>query len=229
MADEAAIVFDAVSKIFEQGGERVEALRDVSLQVDSGERLVVTGPSGSGKSTLLHVAAGLDLPSRGRVLLEGLDTAQVPAARRAVVRRERVGFVFQFFNLLPTLTALENVVLPLDLAGRERGPSRRRGEALLERMDLAHRRNHFPEQLSGGEMQRIAVARALVAEPAVVLADEPTGNLDSTAGGRVLDLLEEAAGDGRVLMLVTHDIAATRIATRHMVLDDGRLRPGAAP
>lgn len=213
-----------VRRSFSQGSREVEALRGVDLEVMGGEKVVVMGPSGSGKSTLLHVAAGLDRPTAGRVRLAGVDISALDETEAARRRREDMGFVFQFFNLMPTLTAAENVALPLDLAGIPWADARERAHARLESVGLASRADHYPEHLSGGEMQRVAVARALVSDPYIVFADEPTGNLDSRAGSEVLDLLSSATGDGRALVMVTHDPSATRIATRQVLLVDGRLQ-----
>src|SRR5262252_3650924 len=177
---------------------------DVSLAIDAGESLAVSGPSGAGKSTLLALLAGLDLPSRGRVLLAGQDLTQLDEDGRARLRAARVGFVFQSFHLLPALTALENVMLPLELRGR--ADARERARDMLSRVGLAARHGHYPRQLSGGEQQRVAMARAAVGEPAVLFADEPTGNLDAVTGERVIALLFELNAAVRTtLVLVTHD------------------------
>ena len=189
-----------VHRTFTQGPREVRALRGVDLSVAPGDRLVVMGPSGSGKSTLLHVAAGLDRPSQGTVRLIGIDLATLDEAAAARRRRQDMGFVFQFFNLMPTLTAAENVALPLDLAGVPWAEARERAQRNLEAVDLLSRADHYPEHLSGGEMQRVAVARALVGNPKIVFADEPTGNLDSGAGQDVLDLLRDSTGEESFLV-----------------------------
>ncbi|HEY8546357.1 MAG TPA: ABC transporter ATP-binding protein [Acidimicrobiales bacterium] len=218
----ALLEMHGVAKRYRRGGEEVAALRGVDLTVEAGELVALVGPSGSGKSTLLQLAGGLDLPDEGRVVVAGRDVTSLSVAERARERRRRVGFVFQFFHLLPALTVAENVELPLLLdRRRDRGP---RVRELLDRMGIAHRARHLPSELSGGEMQRAAIARALVAEPELLLADEPTGNLDSATGADVLDLLTAAVRDaGTALVMVTHDEAAAARAGRVLHLRDGRL------
>jgi putative ABC transport system ATP-binding protein len=220
----ALLELRGVSKRYGQGSQEVVALDGVDLDVGEGEHLALVGRSGSGKSTLLHLAGGLDAPDGGQVRLGGRDLASLSTADRAALRRREVGFVFQFFHLIPTLTVSENVELPLLLDGR-----RDRGRAippLLERLGIAHRATHVPSQLSGGEMQRTAIARALVTEPRLLLADEPTGNLDSATGETILEVLDAAVRDaGAALVMVTHDVDAARRAPRVLHLDDGRLRP----
>ncbi len=217
-----------VSKRYEQGGDEVVALDGVDLSVEDGETLALVGRSGSGKSTLLHLAGGLDRPDAGTVHLAGRDLAQLSAGERARLRRREIGFIFQFFHLVPGLTVAENVELPLLL-------DKRRDQAgripkLLDRLGLGHRSHHQPGQLSGGEMQRTAIARALVAGPKLVLADEPTGNLDSTSGGLILDLLTEVVADsGAALVLVTHDEAAAARTSRTLHVRDGHLEHAPAP
>jgi putative ABC transport system ATP-binding protein len=222
----ALLELRGVSKRYGQGSQEVVALDGVDLDVGEGEHLALVGRSGSGKSTLLHLAGGLDAPDAGQVRLDGRDLSSLSAAERAAVRRRQVGFVFQFFHLIPTLTVSENVELPLLLDGRrDRG---RTIPPLLERLGIAHRATHVPSQLSGGEMQRTAIARALVTEPRLLLADEPTGNLDSTTGETILEVLDAAVRDaGAALVMVTHDVDAARRAPRVLHLDDGRLRPDA--
>jgi ABC-type lipoprotein export system ATPase subunit len=211
-----------VVKHYRRGDEDVVALAGVDLDVDAVELVALIGPSGSGKSTLLHLAGGLDVPDAGTVRVADRDLAALSVADRARVRRRDVGFVFQFFHLLPTLSVAENVELPLLLDKRRRRADRVR--ALLDRVGVAHRADHLPGELSGGEMQRAAIARALVAEPALLLADEPTGNLDSATGAGVLALLTEVVAEaGTALMMVTHDEAAAALAGRVLRLRDGRL------
>ena len=198
------------------------ALDGVDLKVDDGEFVAMVGPSGSGKSTLLHLAGGLDVPDEGRVMVGDRDVATLDAGKRALMRRREVGFVFQFFHLIPSLTVVENVTLPLVLDGKRS----RNGhvERLLDRMGISHRRDHLPGELSGGEMQRAAIARALVHEPALVLADEPTGNLDSANAAEVLDLLcTEVSDAGAALLVVTHDERVADRADRICTLRDGRV------
>jgi len=211
-----------VAKHYRRGDEDVVALDGVDLSVTAGELVALVGPSGSGKSTLLHLAGGLDVPDAGTVRVGDRDLATLSVADRARVRRREVGLVFQFFHLLPTLSVAENVELPLLLDKRRRRSERVR--TLLERVGVAHRADHLPGELSGGEMQRAAIARALVAEPALLLADEPTGNLDSATGAGVLSLLTEVVAEaGTALMMVTHDEAAAALAGRVLRLRDGRL------
>jgi putative ABC transport system ATP-binding protein len=200
----------------------VPALRGVSLEVPAGQFTAVMGPSGSGKSTLMHLLAGLDTPDAGSVHIAGQDITRMSDRELTKLRRTHIGFVFQSFNLLPTLTAEENVALPLSIAGRK--PDRAVLDALLERMGLAERRGHKPAQLSGGQQQRVAVARALIAQPTVLFADEPTGNLDSAAGASVLQLLRDAVDtDGQTTVMVTHDARAAATADRVLFLADGRI------
>ncbi|HEX7000105.1 MAG TPA: ABC transporter ATP-binding protein [Trueperaceae bacterium] len=208
-----------VSKWYGREPVRVEALAGVDLQLDAGEFAVVLGPSGSGKTTLLNLMGGLDRPSGGRLRVAGRDLGSLSDAELTRYRREHVGFVFQFFNLVPTLTALENVLLT---AGLVEAP--RDAERLLDAVGLGERARHFPGQLSGGEQQRVAIARALVKNPSLILADEPTGSLDSEIGARVLELLRRLARDeGRTVVLVTHNEALTRFADRLLRLRDGRV------
>ena len=219
---------DGVVKHYRRAAEDVVALDGVDLAVDVGESLALVGPSGSGKSTLLHLAGGLDVPDAGTVRLDGRDIGALTRKERARLRRREVGFVFQFFHLLPSLSVAENVELPLllDGAGRRTGA---RVRDLLDRVGIGHRAGHLPGELSGGEMQRAAIARALVAQPRLVLADEPTGNLDSVTGRGVLDLLlSMVADDGTALVMVTHDEAAAGRADKVLHLRDGHLREAEA-
>jgi putative ABC transport system ATP-binding protein len=213
--------FEAVSKRYSAGSREVLALDGVDLSVAEGELVALVGKSGSGKSTLLHLAGGLDVADSGRVLLDERDVGQLAIAERARMRRREIGFVFQFFHLIPTLTVLENVELPLLLDGAKRGT---RGPELLERVGLGGRADHLPGELSGGELQRAAVARALVARPRLLLADEPTGNLDSVNGEEVLRLLrDEVRQEGTALLMVTHDDEAAARADRVHRLADGHI------
>jgi putative ABC transport system ATP-binding protein len=198
----------------------VDALRGVSLTVGAGELVAIVGPSGSGKSTLLNLMGALDRATSGTVSIHGQDLATLDDDGITALRRDRIGFVFQFFNLLPTLSALENVMLPSLLAGRTSKDVRAKAEAQLEAVGLSKRRGHRPDQLSGGEMQRVAIARALVGEPPLVLADEPTGNLDTKTGEGVLELLIGAAG-ARTVVLVTHDTRIAERANRILTIRDG--------
>ena len=218
------LVLDRVSREYASGESRVPAVRDVSLTLDRGEFVALVGPSGCGKSTLLHLAGAMDRPSSGRVLLGDDDLGALDDDALTKTRRARVGFVFQFFNLLPTLTASENVQLPLQLMRRPRAETEPAARALLTRVGLGHRLDHYPRALSGGEMQRVAIARALVHRPVLVIADEPTGNLDSDNGRRVIDLLASLnAETGITFLMATHapDLAAA--AGRVVEMRDGRI------
>jgi len=202
----------------------VHALRGVDLQVRKGELLAIMGPSGSGKSTLLHILGGVETPTTGQVLLEGVDLATLNDDQRTIIRRERMGFIFQSFNLLPAFTAEENVALPLELGGTSSAEARRRAADTLRLVGMSHRGNHVPSTMSGGEQQRVAIARALVMRPALLLADEPTGNLDSATGARIIDLLFELNREqGATLVLVTHDAELAARCGRRLRLADGRL------
>ncbi len=218
---------DGVWKTYRSGGSPLSVLRDISFRVDEGQVLAVVGPSGSGKTTLLGLLAGLDLPTEGTVRVDGTDLASLDENGRARLRREKVGFVFQSFQLIPTLTAVENVRVPLELRGDPDAGGR--AEHLLGRVGLADRIDHYPVQLSGGEQQRVALARAFVNRPRLLLADEPTGNLDADTGGRVVDLMMEMNRErGTTIVLVTHDTALARRAERTITLRDGRMVDGAA-
>jgi putative ABC transport system ATP-binding protein len=221
-AETHAVSATALTRTYGEGGSAVHALRGVSLEVPAGQFTAVMGPSGSGKSTLMHLLAGLDTPDAGSVRIAGEDITRMSDRELTRLRRKHIGFVFQSFNLLPTLTAEENVTLPLAIAGRKPAPEV--VDALLERMGLADRRDHKPSQLSGGQQQRVAVARALICTPTVLFADEPTGNLDSNAGAGVLQLLRDAVDtDGQTTVMVTHDARAAAIADRVLFLADGRI------
>ena len=203
---------------------RVEALRGIDLQVPGGQFLAIMGPSGSGKSTLLHLLGGVDTPTSGQVLLEGRDMAALSDDGRTLLRRRRIGFIFQSFNLLPTLSAEENIALPLLLDGIPAGEATRRTRAMLQRVGLAHRADHVPAKLSGGEQQRIAIARALAIEPALLLADEPTGNLDSANGQQITQILRELVDvHHQTIVMVTHDLQVARQADRLVLLRDGHV------
>jgi putative ABC transport system ATP-binding protein len=211
-------------KSYVVGDTSVEAVRDVSIAIEPGEFVALVGPSGCGKSTLLHLCGGMDRPTSGTVTLEGrrLDSLDDEGLTR--VRRERIGFVFQFFNLLPTLTLEENIALPLRLAGARASAAGERARTLAERVGVAHRLAHYPQQLSGGEMQRAAIARAVIHQPALLVADEPTGNLDSENGARVLELLAELnATSGVTILLATHSPDLAAAAGRLLHLRDGRV------
>jgi len=205
-----------------EGETAVVALDGVSLDVGEGELLAVMGPSGSGKSTLMHLLAALDTPTSGKVFIAGEDVGSLSDKDVTLRRRRHIGFVFQFFNLLPMLTAEENVLLPLSIAGEKPDPEF--FADLMRRVGLENRKNHRPAELSGGQQQRVAIARSLVSRPTVVFADEPTGNLDSRTGGEILDLLRSSTSDlGQTMVMVTHDAQAASIADRVLFLADGRI------
>jgi putative ABC transport system ATP-binding protein len=227
------IEMDDIGKVYDTGKIQVEALKGIDLSVKRGEFVAVVGPSGSGKSTLMNLMGCLDTPSSGNYLLAGEEVAGLDRERLADIRNRRVGFVFQSFNLLPQLTALENVEMPMlfgGVGGRER---RRRASELLERLGLGDRGEHKPTELSGGQMQRVAIARALAMDPDVVLADEPTGNLDTGSGADVMSLLTDLWGHGSTIVVVTHDKQLAAKASRTVELRDGEVirdeRNGAAP
>ena len=212
----------AVARRYGDGDNAVDALRGVSLQVPTGQYTAVMGPSGSGKSTLMHILAGLDRPTDGTVHIGGREISAMKDKDLTRLRRDHVGFVFQAFNLLPTLSAEENVLLPLAIAGRK--PEPQAVDALMERMGLADRRRHKPSEMSGGQQQRVAVARALVSRPTILFADEPTGNLDSRSGAEILSLLRETVdADGQTILMVTHDPRAAAQADRVLFLADGEI------
>ena len=212
----------SLRKNFTRGSQEVEALRGVDLKIAKGEFVSIMGPSGSGKSTLLHLVGGLDLPTAGEVLIDGEPIQNLSDDGLSAFRRRKLGFIFQFFNLLPTLSALENVALPRLLDGESIAEVEPKARALLEQMGLGARTDHRPDQLSGGEMQRVAIARALVGDPLLILADEPTGNLDSKTGESVLRLLAEMARErGHTILMVTHDSNAASYGTRLIRLRDG--------
>jgi putative ABC transport system ATP-binding protein len=213
-----------VSKNYRVGERVVAALRGVDLRIGAGEFVAIAGPSGSGKSTLLNLLGLLDRPSAGTLCLDGVNVADLDEKGAADLRLRQIGFIFQAFNLLASLRAWENVAAPAVLAGRRLGAVREQCMELLARVNLADRAEHFPSQLSGGQMQRVAIARALSLEPRVILADEPTGNLDSASGEEVVGLLRKVAADaGRTVVIVTHDPHVAAVADRHLTMRDGRL------
>jgi len=216
------LIANEVSKEYRSGEQTLTVLRNVSFSIPQGSFIAIVGPSGSGKTTLLGLLAGLDSPTRGRVTLEDVDLATLDENGRARLRGEKVGFVFQTFQLIPTLTAQENVQVPLELRGTPGAVER--ATDLLDRVGLGERRHHFPSQLSGGEQQRVAIARAFANSPRILFADEPTGNLDGVTGGRILELLQSLnSRSGSTIVLVTHDDALASRATRIIRLSDGAI------
>jgi len=217
-----AISAHGLYKRFKTGRTHIEVLKRVGFDALHGDVTMVMGPSGSGKSTLMHILAGLDRPTSGSVRLDGVEITNLPDKKLTLLRREKIGFVFQFFNLLPMLTAEENLVLPLTIAGEK--PDQAWVDSLLETFGIAERRDHRPAQLSGGQQQRVALARALVTRPKVVFADEPTGNLDSASSGEVLELLRASVDELRqTTVMVTHDPRAAAMADRILFIADGRI------
>ena len=212
-----------VSRMYAHGLKEIHALHGITLDIKTGEFLSVMGPSGSGKSTLLNIIGGLDQPTSGEIFIDKRPLHGISDDELTLIRRRRVGFIFQFFNLLPILTAVENVSLPLLLEGIPFSKVRPKAEALLQKVGLGERTEHRPEQLSGGEMQRVAIARALIASPAVLLADEPTGNLDSRTSAEILLLLKNLHTEGQTIVMVTHDSKAAAYGTRVITLRDGSI------
>src|SRR5690348_6013372 len=217
---DAAVEARGLTRVYGEGSTAVEALRGVDLDVRSGELVAVMGPSGSGKSTLMHILAGLDKPTEGTVTIAGKEITQLDDKRLTQLRRDHIGFVFQFFNLLPMLDTEENITLPLSIAGQK--VDKAGLDELLEKMGLDNRRDHRPAQLSGGQQQRVAIARSLVTKPTILFADEPTGNLDSKTGGEILDLVRSSTDAyGQTTVMVTHEARAAAIADRILFLEDG--------
>ncbi len=214
-----------VSRTFQVGGQPVHALRAIDLNFADGEYAAIMGPSGSGKSTLLHILGLLDRPDSGHYRLDGLETTEIDEERRAQLRRDRIGFVFQSFHLIPRLSAAENVELPLVLAGLAPAQRRERVTRILAAVGLADRAHHRPDQLSGGQRQRVAIARATIMEPGLILADEPTGNLDRASGREVMETLEALNAHGLTLLIVTHDAELGARAQRRIRMDDGAILP----
>jgi putative ABC transport system ATP-binding protein len=221
-AQSAVVTAHEITRRYGEGDTAVDALRGVSLEVAPGQLTAIMGPSGSGKSTLMHILAALDRPTSGYVTLAGTRLGNLSDTEITKLRREHIGFIFQFFNLLPMLTAEENVLLPLSIAGRKPDPAD--FESLIDKVGLKDRLKHRPSELSGGQQQRVAIARALISKPTVIFADEPTGNLDSKTGGEILELLHDSVESlGQTMVMVTHEARAAAIADRVLFLADGRI------
>ncbi|MEV5836176.1 ABC transporter ATP-binding protein [Nocardia sp. NPDC052112] len=223
MSDQAMLELTDITKEYRVGEQTVRALDGISLRIESGEFTSIIGPSGSGKSTLLHLLGALDTPDSGSIRFQGEEIGGLDDERQSEFRRHRVGFIFQFFNLLPTLTAWENVAIPKLLDGTGLRKAKPRALELLDLVGLSERAAHRPAELSGGQMQRVAVARALIMDPPLILADEPTGNLDSKTGASILKLLGEIAGNGNSVVMVTHDMGAIGYCDRVITLRDGQI------
>jgi len=218
------LVAEKLTKTYGLGEIKVQALKKADLSIEAGEFAAIMGPSGSGKSTLLHLLGGLDSPTSGRIILSNKEISKLNDKQLTLTRRENIGFIFQFFNLLPTLTAEENIALPLVIAGKHQKSYQERLDMLINLVGLAKRRRHLPDELSGGEQQRVAIARAFITEPAIVLADEPTGNLDSKTGRGILKLLKQSAKElNYTVIMVTHDPVAASYADRVIFLRDGAI------
>ena len=230
MVDQTPVIeLDNVTKVYRTGALTVAALRGISLSINNGEYVAVMGPSGSGKSTLMHILGCLDVPSAGTYWLAGEDVSHMDELALASVRNRRIGFIFQQFNLLPSLTAWRNVEMPLSYAGVGRTERRERAIEALERVGLGDRVQHRPGELSGGQQQRVAIARALVSDPDLILADEPTGALDSKSADDIMALLDELYAAGRTLVLITHDADVAGVAQRTIRIRDGLLAPVSVP
>ena len=224
-----AINLQDVTKVYDSGDNAVHALRGVTLEVGAGESMAIIGPSGSGKSTLMHIVGCLDVPSSGEYYLAGTPVSRMSSKELARIRNQKIGFVFQAYNLLPRATILRNVELPMMYAGVSRAERQERAREALRRVGLAERARHLPSQLSGGQRQRVAIARALVNRPSILLADEPTGNLDTQTGREILELFDELSTQGHTVVLVTHDMNVAAHAQRVVRLVDGLVANGAHP
>ncbi len=220
----AAVEAKHIVKDFHLGGDTTKVLKDISLKIMQGEFVSIMGPSGSGKSTLLYILGGLDVPTCGHVLLNGMDISRLDDERMSRIRRQKIGFVFQFYNLIPNLNVEENVLLPLLLDGKKMGGYQKRLNDILEVVGLSDRRKHTPRELSGGQQQRVAIARALIAGPEILFADEPTGNLDSRTGAEIMRLLREIhQSGGQTILMVTHSPEAAKSSSRVITVQDGVL------
>jgi putative ABC transport system ATP-binding protein len=223
MSDKKLVQLEGVWKTYQMDGVQVDAVRGVSIEIASGEFASIMGPSGSGKSSLLHLIGCLDLPTRGSIAYEGVQVSEMTESQLTDVRCRKVGFIFQAFNLLPTLDVKNNVMLPMRLAGLSKAGSQERAEQLLDRVGLKQRSNHLPKQLSGGERQRVAIARGLANKPPLLLADEPTGNLDSCSGSEIVELLATLNREGQTTVMVTHNPDAAKYSSRIFRMRDGKL------
>lgn len=218
------IKLENVYKVYSLGKTEIQALREINLEIKKGERLAIIGPSGCGKSTLLNLIGCLDRPTKGNIFIDGKDVSKLDDNELAMIRREKIGFVFQFFYLIPTLTALRNIMLPMTFAGFPREQQKKRARKLLEIVGLKERMNHRPSELSGGERQRVAIARAMANSPEIILADEPTGNLDSKSGKEIINLLLKLNKKyGVTLVIVTHDPHIAKVSKRIIYLKDGKI------
>ncbi|MCX8198040.1 MAG: ABC transporter ATP-binding protein [Candidatus Micrarchaeota archaeon] len=212
-----------VSKIYQMGEEKVYALRDVNMEIHEGEFTAILGPSGSGKSTLLNMLGLLDTPTTGKIILDGIDTTALSQKELAAVRGKKIGFIFQMFNLIPSLTVLQNVAMPAIIANQPKEKAFEKASAILEEIGMGNRLLHYPNQLSGGQRQRVAIARALINDPDIILADEPTGNLDSRTGHEVLRRFKELHDKGKTILIVTHDLEVAKITKRTIHVADGKV------
>ncbi|MBU5591926.1 ABC transporter ATP-binding protein [Clostridium sp. MSJ-4] len=212
-----------ICKSYGKGETKVDALKNINFTINQGEFIAIVGPSGSGKSTLLHLLGGVDEPTRGKIILDGVDMYSLKEKELAILRRRKIGFVFQFYNLIPVLTAEENLEIPVLLDGRK--PDKRYSEELLDILDIKERRNHLPSELSGGQQQRVSIGRALSNKPSIVLADEPTGNLDSKNSKEIIELLRYSAKKyNQTLVLITHDLNIAKMANRIITIEDGEIK-----
>jgi putative ABC transport system ATP-binding protein len=217
------IQLDAIKKYYEMGSSIVKALDGINLSINKGDFIAIVGPSGSGKSTMMNMVGALDLPTKGEIYLDNQNIAHMDESHLAQIRGSKIGFVFQTFNLIPTLTALENIALPMMFHGISKEERIERAEKILSQVKLEHRKKHFPGELSGGERQRVAVGRALANNPEVILADEPTGNLDSKTGQEIMKLFIDLNKQGKTIILVTHDLSLTKFANKIVRLRDGKI------
>ncbi|MEM3585937.1 MAG: ABC transporter ATP-binding protein [Candidatus Jordarchaeaceae archaeon] len=225
MSSSHILKLENVVKVYKTGDVAFEALRGVSLVVESGRWIAIQGPSGSGKSTLLNLIGCLDRPTSGRILLEGIDVAKLSENKIAEIRGEKIGFIFQTFNLVQSLTVMENILLPTYFTKKLKGTeAKRRAEEIMKRIGIYHLKDRFPSRLSGGETQRVAIARALINKPSLILADEPTGNLDTATGSEIVNLFKEIHKEGETIILVTHDNELARNAEKIYILRDGMLK-----